>query len=177
MVVRTGFANCPGRWIARWFFIHCSHPKDNYFYSLGLGKLHSVFHVCSVWRRPGALHDSQVNGVVREMCVHASAHLVRSCPRSAGRWSGPPGSSSRQRRFSAQRNSSRRSRPSQWPKSRRAHHPVQQPARARGGQPGLPRAAAKPNTDFMRKTASGYRKNNRTSPILSQNLCHIKRYM
>lgn len=65
----------------------------------------------------------------RPVSVGVCAHLGRSCPQSAGRWSGPPGSSSPQTRSAAQQSSFRRFRPSLWPESRRARHREPPPAR------------------------------------------------
>ena len=95
------------------------------------------------------------------VCEHVWAHLVRSYPRSAGRWSVPPGSSSRPRRSSARPSSSRRSRPSRWPASRRARPREPRPARTHTHTGGDEKRTVAPGhqtkmyTTARVKTASG----------------------
>lgn len=111
------------------FFLPSSHAKEN----IKFQNYFSVDIIRTVSRLSLFLCLSVSLSRLRA-CVSARtrvpSHLVHSCPRSAGRWIAPPGSSSRPRRSSARPSSSRRSRPSPWPGSRRA--PPQEPPPGQG---------------------------------------------
>lgn len=76
---------------------------------------------------------NKINYLWQYLCVRVRVcvHLVRSSQRSAGRWSGPLGSSSRRKRSSTRPSSSRRSRPWRWPKYHQGHHRGPQPVRGK----------------------------------------------